>query len=203
MPDPRLSQMLAAAAAMLLRPPAAGVLDALAASGGSGIEPARARQDFYDVLCVPQSGRYISPYAHVLSQGRLWGGNCWNFPPPRYDGGDDLAEWYEAVGFDPMQIDADPMLRGPHRALDQVGFILAYLAGLVASEEAGQPDSNAANGVISVFLDTHLGEWIERFTTLLSDCDSPYLHAVAGAVEDCMEMVRTRYPILPTESSVA
>ena len=202
MPDPKLSQMLAAVAAMLLRPPSAEVLAAFAASGGSEIEAARARQDFYDVLCVPQSGRHISPYAHVLSQGHLLDDACWNFPPPRYDGGDALAEWYEAVGFDPLRLDADPMLRGPHRALDQVGFIFAYLAGLVASEEAGQPDSAAASGVIGVFLDTHLGEWIDRFCTLLGDCGSPYLHAVAGALADCTEMARARYPAVAADPLV-
>jgi len=192
--DPELSELLAAAAAMLLRPPSPEILAALATSGGGRIDAKEARQDFYDVLCVPQSGRYISPYAHVLSHGHLWDGNCWNFPPPRYDGGDHLAEWYEAVGFDPMELDADPMLRGPHRALDQVGFMFAYLAGLVASEEAGQPDSAAASGVISVFLADNMGEWLDRFCALLGDCNSPYLHAVAGALADCTEMVRTRYP---------
>jgi hypothetical protein len=196
MPDPTLSQMLAAAAAMLLKPPEAAVLAALAASDGDKVDLAQARQDFYDVLCVPQSGRYISPYAHVLAHGHLWNDNCWNFPPPRFDGGDALASWYEAVGFDPMGLDVDPMLRGPHRSLDQVGFILAYLAGLVASQETAKADGPAADGVIDTFLAEHLGgAWLDRFCTLLSGCGSPYLQAVAGAVDEVVEMTRSRYQI--------
>ena len=95
----------------------------------------QARQDFYDVLCVPQSGRYIPPYAHVLACGKVRNGDWWHFPPARFDGGDSLAGWYAVIGFDPMTIEADPMLRGPHRPLDQVGFVLAYLAALSANGE--------------------------------------------------------------------
>ena len=194
-PDPTLSQMLAAAAAMLLRPPGAGILAALAASDGREIDLAQARQDFYDVLCVPQSGRYISSYAHVLAQGRLWNDDCWNFPPPRFDGGDALARWYEAVGFDPMQLDVDPMLRGPHRSLDQVGFILAYLAGLVASQETGYADGPTADGVIGTFLAENLGVWLDLFGTLLRDCGSAYLQAVADAMVEAVGEARARYPL--------
>jgi len=178
---------------MLLQPPEAGILAALAASEGGKTDLAQARQDFYDVLCVPQSGRYISPYAHVLAQGRLLGDNCWNFPPPRFDGGDALAAWYEAVDFDPMQLDVDPMLKGPHRSLDQVGFILAYLAGLVASQETGPDDGLTADGVIEAFLAEHLGGWLDLFTTLLRDCGSPYLRAVAEATVEAVGEARARY----------
>lgn len=115
MGEPELPQLLAAGAALLLRPPQAVALTALCESRGIELDPVRARQDFYDALCVPQSGRYIPPYAHVLAQARVRDGGWWYFPPPRFDGGDVLAPWYQAVGFDPMQLDVDPMVKGPHR----------------------------------------------------------------------------------------
>ncbi len=195
--EPALSQMLAAAAALVLRPAEAEILANLVESGGGDITLEQARQDFYDVLCVPQSGRYISPYAHVLDRGQLLEDQCWNFPPPRFDGGDALAGWYEAVDFDPLQLDVDPMLRGPHRALDQVGFILTYLGGLVGVHEVDGTNERAA-AVLGVFLDEHVGDWMDRFCTLLGGCGSAYLQAVASAVEEVVELTRARYGQVPS-----
>jgi len=196
--------MLAAAAALLLRPPDALALAALAESSGINLDPTQARQAFYDVLCVPQSGRYIPPYAHVLAQGRVRDGDWWYFPPPRFDGGDALMSWYEAVGFDPMQLDVDPMLKGPHRPLDNVGFILAYLAGLVASRHNGHTDTVTADAIIATFLAEHVGDWLDRFCDLLGGSGSPYLEAVAEAVQEAAHATRARYPApIPEVASIA
>ena len=193
MREPALPQMLAASAALLLRPPDAPALVALAESSGINLDAAQAKQDFYDVLCVPQSGRYIPPYAHVLAQGRERN-DWWHFPPPRFDGGDALAPWYDAVGFDPTRLDADPMLKGPHRPLDNAGFMLAYLAGLVASRESGKTDKEAADAIIAGFLTEHVGAWLDRFCNLLGGSGSPYLEAVASAVLEAVVMARADFP---------
>ena len=201
MSDPGLSRVLAAGAALLLRPPDATTLAALAESSGVNLDPGQARQDFYDVLCVPQSGRYVPPYAHVLSRGRMRNVDWWHFPPPRFDGGDSLAPWYDAVGFDPTQLDVDPLLKGPHRPLDHAGFILASLAGLAASGETGQTDRTTADPIIAAFVAAHVGSWLERFCTLLYASGSPYLAAVAEAIEEAASSARSRY--LPAESNAA
>lgn len=193
MRDPKLSQMLAAAAALLLRPPDACAISALVECSDGLVSLDEARQDFYDVLCVPQSGRYIPPYAHVLAQGRVRDGDWWNFPPPRYDGGDALAPWYDAVGFDPMLLDVDPMLRGPHRPLDQVGFLIVYLSGLVATREDEDADS-AADGVIAAFMAEHLGPWLDRFCELVRGSGSVYLRAVADATDEAVQAARSFFP---------
>jgi len=202
MAEPNLSEMLAAAAALLLQPPDARVLVALAESEGTTFDLAQARQDFYDVLCVPQSGRYIPPYAHVLAQGRAKEKDWWHFPAPRFDGGDALAPWYEAVGFDPQQLEIDPMLRGPHRPLDNVGLIIAYLAGLVASRDTEDADTPECNTVIVTFMTEHMDSWFERFCTLLGRSASPYLQAVAGALQEAVEATRVSCPA-PTGQSIA
>jgi hypothetical protein len=194
MPEPDLSQLLATAAALVLCPPEASALEALAGSRGIKLDPGRARQDFYDVLCVAQSGRYIPPYAHVLAAGRIKDGDWWHFPPPRFDGGDALMPWYEAVGFDPMQLDVDPMLKGPHRPLDNVGFILAYLAGLVASRDRDITGKDDADAIIANFTSQFLGMWVDHFCDLLAGSASPYLEAVAEAVREATHMVRERFP---------
>jgi hypothetical protein len=199
MHEPDLPQMLAAAAALLLRPPDASAFAALAECTGSALDPTQARQDFYDVLCVPQSGRYIPPYAHVLAQGKVRDGDWWYFPPPRFDGGDALAAWYGAVRFEPMRLDADPMLKGPHRPLDNVGFIFAYLAGLVASRDADNTDTATADGIIAAFLTEHVDPWLGRFCDLLGGSGSPYLEAVAEAVQEAALAARAYYPALSPE----
>ncbi|MDE2228896.1 MAG: molecular chaperone TorD family protein [Alphaproteobacteria bacterium] len=203
MSEPSLSRLLAAAAALLLHPPDASTLAVLAESNGIEIDPAQAKQDFYDVLCVPQSGRYIPSYAHVLAQGRVRDGNWWHFPPPRFDGGDALARWYDAVGFDTLQLDADPMLKGPHRPLDQIGFVLAYLAGLVASRETGTTDKATADAIIAGFLTEHVGAWLDRFCNLLGGSGSPYLEAVANAVLEALLMARADFPAPVVETTSA
>jgi hypothetical protein len=190
MAEPKLSEMLAAAAALLLQPPDARVLAALTESKGTALDPAQARQDFYDALCIPQSGRYIPPYAHVLAQGHAREKDWWHFPAPRFDGGDVLAPWYEAVGFDPQQLEIDPMLRGPHRPLDNVGLIIAYLAGLVASRDTEDADSPEGDTVIVIFMTEHLDSWFERFCILLGRSASPYLRAVAEALQEAVEATR-------------
>jgi len=191
-----LPEMLAAAAALLLRPPDERALAALAESGGINLDPARAQQDFYDVLCVPQSGRYVPPYAHVLVQGRLRDDDWWYFPPPRFDGGDDLVPWYDAVKFDPMRLDVDPMLKGPHRPLDNVGFIFAYLAGLAATRNADGADRDTADAIIAEFVTEHVDAWLPRFCDLLRGSGSPYLEAVGGALQEAAQALRTCYPTL-------
>jgi Nitrate reductase delta subunit len=201
MREPELPQLIAAAAALVLRPPDAPALAAMAESSGIDLDPARARQDFYDTLCVPQSGRYIPPYAHVLAQGRVRNGDWWYFPPPRYDGGDGMASWYDAVGFDPMQLDVDPMIKGAHRPLDHIGFILAYLAGLVASGESGNTEIATANSIIAAFVAENLGAWLDRYCDLLAANESPYLQAVAAAVAEVVQAARSCYPATISEAA--
>lgn len=208
MHEPGLPQLLSAAAALVLRPPDAAALAALAESGGAELNPDRARQDFYDVLCVPQSGRYIPPYAHVIACSALRNGLWWHFPPPRYDGGDSLAPWYAAIGFDPALLDVDPMLRGPHRPLDQIGFLLAYLAALSTNSESDLTDRGAAGSFVSGFLAQNFTVWPERFCDLLSGTSSAYLRAVGEAIEEVLQVARERYPVTvsapaSTESSHA
>ncbi len=190
MPESDLSEMLATAAALLLRAPDARVLAALAEADGPALELEKARQDFYDVLCIPQSGRYIPPYAHVLVRGRLQGKDWWHFPAPRFDGGDALAPWYEAVGFDPRRSEIDPMLRGPHRPLDSVGLIIAYLAGLVTSRDAADVGAPEGDAIIATFMSEHVDPWLDRFCDLLGGSGSPYLKAVAEALREAVEKTR-------------
>jgi hypothetical protein len=190
MSEPGLSQMLATAAALLLRAPDARVLAALTETDGVAVDLDTARQDFYDVLCVPHSGRYIPPYAHVLVKGRLEEKDLWHFSAPRFDGGDVLAPWYDAVGFAPREHDIDPMLRGPHRPLDNVGLIIAYLAGLVASRDADDAGTSANDALIVRFMTEHVDPWVERFCHLLGGSASPYLSAVAEALREAVQATR-------------
>ena len=203
MREPELSQMLGAAAALLLRPPDAAVLRALAEVTGVELDGDQARQDFYDVLCVPQSGRYIPPYVHVLACGTVRNGDWWHFPPARFDGGDSLAGWYAAIGFDPMALEADPMLRGPHRPLDQVGFVLAYLAVLSAKGETDTRSGDGSDSLVSTFMAENLNVWPDRFCNLLGGTQSPYLQAVAEAVAEAVQTVRARYPVVVSDATSA
>ena len=101
-----------------------------------------------------------------------------------------MAPWYEAVGFDPQHLQIDPMLRGPHRPLDNVGLIIAYLAGLVANRDREDVDAPEGDTVIVTFLIEHLDAWFERFCNLLGRSASPYLRVVAEALQEGVEATR-------------
>ncbi len=188
MSEASLSGRLAAAAALLLRPPQADTLALLSAACQVDLDPRVARQDFYDILCVPQSGRYVPPYAHVLAQGRQVD-EYRHFPQARYDGGDGLRPWYDAVGFDPLSLDVDPMNQGPHRPLDHVGYVLAFAAGLAEAAES----SETARGCAVGFVAECLGDWIDGYADLLARSESRYINLVAGALAEAVAELRERH----------
>jgi Nitrate reductase delta subunit len=179
MSEPPLAAEAAAAARMLLAPPDGVLLAALAPAMRAPLEAEEARQDFYDFLCVPQSGRYIPPYAHVLSRGEREA-EFWQFPPPRFDGGDGLRVWYQAFGFDPARLAADPLIAGPNRPLDHAGFILAYLSCLLEAARA-EPLGPA---VLRGFLESHFGSWFDLLAELLGVSGSPYLMLLGGGLAE-------------------
>ncbi len=152
---------------------------------------------------MPQSGRYIPPYVHVLACGKVRNGDWWHFPPARFDGGDSLAQWYAVIGFDPMALEADPMLRGPHRPLDQVGFVLACLAALSAKGESGTSSADESDSLVSMFVAENLNVWPDRFCNLLGGTQSPYLQAVAEAVAEAVQTARARYPVVVSDATSA
>jgi len=186
MPEPRLTERLAAAAALTLCSPTAETVEILGAAAGRKLNADEARQNFYDVFCIPQSGRYVPPYAHVLRQAQQQG-EYWHFPPPRHDGGDEAASWYRIVGFDPQNLDVSPLFQGPLRPLDHIGFILAYLARLAAACEADP----AAQEVAVSFVAEMLGLWADRYVMLLGQAQGDYAPLVAHAVADALTDVRT------------
>ncbi len=185
MPDTGLPGRAAAAARLLLVPPDPALLAALAPLADAPLDAERARQDFYDFLCVPQSGCYIPAYAHVLARGE-WNGEYWHFPPPRYDGGDALRRWYEAAGFDPATLDADPLIAGANRPLDQAGFVLAFLAGLL--EQARAEPAGAV--VVQEFVAEHLGPWVDLLAELLAVSGSPYIALLGGGLHELVAELR-------------
>ncbi len=189
MREPSLAAHAAVLARMLLAPPDAPELAALAPAAGVPLDAERARQDFYDFLCVPQSGCYIPPYAHVLARGE-WNGEYWHFPPPRFDGGDGLRRWYDAGGFDPVQLDADPLIAGPNRPLDHAGFVCAFLASLLESA-ASEPDGPI---LVRSFLAEHADGWIDLLAQLLTLSDSPYLMLVGEGLAELAEELRSAFP---------
>lgn len=187
--NPGVAEQLRAAVALLLQPPDERTLSILQAASGARLDLSEARQDFYDTFCIPQSGRYIPPYRHVLSRARELP-DYWHFPPPRYTGGDELISWYETIGFDVSQLNADVLLTGPNRPLDHLGYLLAFLAAVV--------QSSAENAELfklgSTFTKEFLGEWPRLYVSLLSRANSVYLHLVADALNEALDRVNEYFP---------
>ena len=189
MPDCGLSARAAAAARMLLAPPDPALLEALKPVADGPLDLEQARQHFYDFLCVPQSGCYIPPYAHVLARGERHG-DYWHFPPPRFDGGDAFRTWYDAAGFDPRTLDLDPLIAGANRPLDHAGFVLAFLAGLL--DQAEQQPSAAR--LMSGFIADNLGPWAHLLADLLALSGSPYIILLGAGLRELLADLRAEFP---------
>ena len=187
--NPGIAEQLRAAAALLLQPPDERTLAVLQAASGERLDPGAARQDFYDTFCIPRSGRYIPPYRHVLLRAREFQ-DYWHFPPPRYTGGDELVSWYETIGFDVSQLNADVLLTGPNRPLDHLGYLLAFLSA-VARLSA---ENTELFELGSTFTKEFLDEWPRLYVSLLSRANSVYLHLVADALNEALDRVNEYFP---------
>ena len=198
--EPRFADRLAAVAALTLCSPTAEAVEIVGVAAGRKLNADAARQDFYDVFCIPQSGRYVPPYVHVLRRAQQQG-EYWHFPPPRHDGGDEFLPWYQMAGFDPQRLDVSPLLRGPLRPLDHIGFILAYLAGLAAAWETDP----AAREVAAGFVTEILGHWADLYVDLLGQGQGDYVPLVAEALAEALADVRAVFalPVVERRRNVA
>ncbi|WP_031408123.1 molecular chaperone TorD family protein [Thiomonas sp. FB-Cd] len=184
-----LASLASAASYLLLNAPDADTLAVLQRESHKPLELGSARQDFYDYLCIPQSGCFLPPFAHVLSQAQE-AAEYWHFPTPRYDGGDALMQWYDAAGFDASLLPADSILASANRPLDHVGTLLAYLALLL---DAAQ-DSEADRAVLAEFLGEHLQPWAQTFVNLLVQAQSPYISQLGAMLRDLFDTVCEAFP---------
>ena len=189
MSDSELARLAEAGSRLLLHPPDARVLGALAPLTRGPLDLQRARQDFYDYLCVPQSGCFLPPYAHVLGRAEETE-EFWHFPSARFDGGDALLPWYDAAGFNPAELEADPILSASNRPLDHVGVLLAFLSLLLQASK----DSDADREVLADFVAEHIEPWGDLFVRLLRQADSAYISLVGEALGDFLPMLRATHP---------
>lgn len=184
-----LAHLAATASHLLLNPPDQAVLSAMETTAEGKLDLAQSRQDFYDHLCFAQSGCFLPPIAHVLRQARQTEA-YWHFGVPRYDGGDALAPWYDAAGFDPSELPADPFLAGANRPLDHVGVLLAFLAALLNAAH----DDEADRVLMCEFLGEHIEPWADTFVQLLSCSASRYIALLGSMLDDLFAAVRDNFP---------
>lgn len=194
-----LARLASAASYLLLNAPDGRLLEALRATSGRPLDLARARQDFYDFLCIPHSGCFLPPFGHVLAEAHETD-DYWHFPSPRYDGGDGVLPWYDAAGFEPSALPADPMLSAANRPLDHVGVLLAFLATLLEAARDDEVDRD----VVREYLGEHIQSWADTFVRLLSQASSDYVALLGETMGDLFDVVRDAYPpIIPISQSVA
>jgi hypothetical protein len=184
-----LARLFEAASRLLLNAPDEATLAAMESSSGGVLDLEQSRQDFYDHLCVVQSGCFVPPVAHVLRQARQTE-TYWHFGTPRYDGGDALAPWYDASGFEPSELPADPFLAGANRPLDHVGVLLAFLAALLNAAQDDEGDC----ALVGEFLGEHIEPWAETFAHLLSCSDSLYIALLGSMLGDLFAALRETFP---------
>ncbi len=179
-----------AAAALLLRAPDEQVRAMVEAWAGEAPALQVMQQDFHDILCVPQSGRYVPLYEHVMRQARR-AGRFWFFPPARYDGGRLVEGYYARCGFDRGRLDVHPILAAPHLPGDHLGFMLAFVAHMLHARARIAPEQRiVVERQLGAFVRHHLGDWVENCAALLEDRGGPYLAAVGCSVREAAALAR-------------
>lgn len=180
-----------AASALLLRAPDACIRAQLQAAAGTPVPPlAVLQQSFYDRFCIPQSGLYLPPYEHVF-RCRTRIAEHWFFPPARYDGANEVEAYYARFGFRHTQLDVDPILRAPHLPGDHLGFMLAFVGGILERAAQDAAVREALLRPIEAFIATHLDSWADDYCCLLKESGSDiYSAAVGEAVSEALMEVR-------------
>lgn len=184
-----MARLAAAASHLLLNPPDAATLAVLQPASGAALDLAQSQQDFYDHLCIAQSGCFLPPVAHVLSQVHQ-SKEFWHFGTPRHDGGDALLPWYDAIGFEPSSLPADPFLSAVNRPLDHVGVLLAFLAVVLDAAHGNEADRT----LIGEFIGEHIEPWADTFAHLLSCSASPYIALLGSMLGDFFAVLREAIP---------
>lgn len=190
MRDQKLAADTAALARFFLGPPDQVVAASFEVATDLSLDLVGARQDFYDYFCIPQSGCFIPPYAHVLARSQKIE-DCWHFPAPRYDGGDVLQPWYDVAGFDPLGTALDPMLKGANQPMDHIGFILAFLANVLVLTDTS---SDLDRGIVAEFLAEHVLPWARLLPQLLLKADSAYISELGFVLREWTESMVEAYP---------
>ena len=181
----REGEALAAAGLLLLRPPDEAILDALGL--GTCENLGEYRQHFYDRLCMPWSTRYLPGFEHVFRKATVDEGGVWHFPPAHFEGGKGVEMLYQQFGFEHHRLPVEPQFQGPHIPGDHLGFMLIFLG---RAWELPHTDAIAGEK-LSRFATRFLGEWVDNYLDLLpAGMHSPYLDAVAGAMDEAVEKVR-------------
>ena len=188
-PYAELAGLAAAASRLLLNPPDPATLAALQPAAGAVLNLTQSQQDFYDHLCIAQSGCFLPPVAHVLNQAHQTK-EFWHFGTPRHDGGDGLLPWYDAIGFDPSALPADPFLAATNRPLDHAGVLLAFLAVLLDAAD----DNEADRTLIGELIGEHIETWADTFVHLLSCSESPYIALLGSMLGDFFAVLRKAIP---------
>lgn len=180
-----------AASALLLRAPDERIRAQLQVAGAARDRPLAAlRQSFYDRFCLPQSGLYIPPFEHVFRRGEQRD-DRWHFPPARFGGAGAVEAVYARLGFRHTLLDSDPILRAPHLPGDHLGFMLAFVGGVLESAEQNPTVKHDLAACLDEFVATHLDGWVDAYCGLLQQSDPDgYPAAVAGAVVEALAEIR-------------
>lgn len=198
--QPDTPAQLEATAALLLREPDERVRRLVGDWCGAQPPPlADMRQEFFEVMAVPQAGRFVPPYEHVLVRARRKN-DLWFFPPARHDGGRLVEGYYARLGFEPARLAASPLVVAPHLPGDHIGVMFAFLAHAIRllANGGGQgpqplpaavPDRARIARELASFRKLHVGPWMELYADLLAARGGPYLAAVADAVRGAHALI--------------
>ncbi|WP_243311241.1 molecular chaperone TorD family protein [Fundidesulfovibrio agrisoli] len=127
-------------------------------------------EDWSDLFFSPRSGRYLPPLESVFREGRLSGEAAWN-----------ARQAYEAAGFEPAQLDMDPLWRAiPHP--DHLGFELAFVSALLRCADEDAAGAAALHATARAFHAERIAPWAGAYGLKLAEAARSPLYKAAGAL---------------------
>ncbi|WP_243438545.1 molecular chaperone TorD family protein [Fundidesulfovibrio soli] len=174
-----LARLFDAGAALLLKRPSHGLLEAASLALPCLAEPMLepdalplALEDWSDLFFSPRSGRYLPPLESVFREGRLGGEAAWS-----------ARQAYEAAGFEPARLDMDPLWRAiPHP--DHLGFELAFVSALLRCADDDAAGAAALHATARAFHAERIAPWAGAYGLRLGEAGrSPLYRALAALLQ--------------------
>lgn len=144
-------------------------------------------QEYYDLLFIPVSGKYIPPFESALLDGEETE-KGFRYGNLNGDRENQVTACFQQFFFEPKKLDVYDPLKGVAFA-DHLGFEIAFISFL-CYQEASASSTEAAQQFRLwqfFFLEQHLILFIRKYAELVKTAKVPFYQAVCEAVNDFIQ----------------
>jgi TorA maturation chaperone TorD len=134
------------------------------------------RQEYFDLFCVPVSGRYLPPFESVQREKRLWG------PLTQ-----KVAELYRACNFALLNMQTSPLWQAQFMP-DHIGYELAFVEAMLKSRQADPSPAlrQELDNTLRHFWRRHPSCWVAAYGHKLADNAQTGIYRFLGLLTEAI-----------------